>query len=80
MEHELTPLEQLRKVNAELAAQNRKNAGLLKGPLHTISNLVRAATARKRKIYEKDKNGNIVCVGSVNTGARAIRNIIEGSN
>jgi hypothetical protein len=77
MENELTPLEQLRKAKAELAEANRRNAALLKGPLHTIKNLVRAATAERRRIYEKDKTGKMVCVGSYSTKGRAIRNIIE---
>lgn len=37
------PLALLRHTNESLAAQNRKNAALLKGPLHTIQNLVSAA-------------------------------------
>jgi hypothetical protein len=74
---ELTPLEQLKKLNIELAEQNRINAALLEGPLHTIKNLVQAASAERRKIYEKDKSGKMVCVGSYNTKGRAIRNIIE---
>jgi len=77
---ELTPLERLKKVNAELAEQNRINARLLEKPLNTIRNLVRASFAGTRRIYEKDKHGNMVCVGRINKAGRAIRNIIEAGN
>jgi hypothetical protein len=68
MENELTPLEQLRKLNAELAEANRINAALLKGPLHTIANLVRAAKIPVNGAYDAK--------GKYRRG-RAIRNIIE---
>ena len=67
----LTPLEQLKKVNAELAEQNRINARLLEKPLNTIRNLVRAAKVQVNGSYD---------VRGAYHRSRAIRNIIEAGN
>lgn len=76
---ELTPLEQLKKLNVELAEQNRINARLLEKPLHTIRNLVSAATAGTKRVYVQNPDKTLSVI-KYRTGGRAIRNIIEAGN
>jgi hypothetical protein len=74
------PAALLRHETAALKADNENVAKMIAKPLYTISQLVRATGAQTRRIYERDKHGNMVCIGRINTAGRAIRNIIEAGN